>query len=135
MVRPMADVESHCLSQDHTFQLKETHQLCIAEEANLHQLKVKTIRSNHNNIIVAGSNFYVYATYSVRSGWMIRYACCREGYDISVIPPNYRYIEEMGLQTPFKSKWISHVLWAAIKETPGLLYQMMRGISKPYFKE
>ncbi len=62
MVQPMAYVESHHLLQDYTFLLKETLQLCIAEEANLRLLKVKTIRSNHNNIIVVGSNFYVYAT-------------------------------------------------------------------------
>jgi hypothetical protein len=62
MIRPMADVESHCLLQEHMFQLKETLQLWIAEEANLHQIKVNTIRSDHNNIIVAGSNFFVYAT-------------------------------------------------------------------------
>ncbi len=35
MVGPMVDVESHCLSKDHTFLLKETLQICIAEEANL----------------------------------------------------------------------------------------------------
>jgi hypothetical protein len=90
MVQPMVDVESHHLSQIHTFQLKERLQLCIAEEVNLHQLKVKTIRNNHNNIIIAGLNFYVYATYSVQSGRMVRHACCREGDNISVIPPNHR---------------------------------------------
>jgi hypothetical protein len=120
MFRPMMDVESHRLLQEHTFQLKEMLKLCIAEEVNLHQIKVKTIRSNHNNIIVDGSNFYVYATYSVQLGWMVRNACCREGDDTSVIPPNHRYIEEKGLLIPFKSKWIGHVLQTAIKETPGL---------------
>jgi hypothetical protein len=92
------------LSQNHTFQLKETLQLYIAEEVTLRQLKVKTIRSNHDNIIVAGSNFYVYVTNFVQSGWMVRHTCCREGDNTSVIPPNHRYIEETGLQTPFKSK-------------------------------
>jgi hypothetical protein len=71
----MVYVEYHRLLQDHTFQLKETLQLCIAEEVNLRQLKVKTIRSDHNNIIVAGSIFYIYGTYSVHSGWMVRNAC------------------------------------------------------------
>jgi hypothetical protein len=135
MVRPMADVESHRLSRDHTFQLKEMLQLCIAEEANLCQLKVKAIRSDHNNIIVAGLNFYVYAMYSAHSGWMVRNAFCRDGDDTSIIQPNHRYIEERGLQTPFKSKWIGHLLQTAIKETPGLPYQMMHEILKPYFNE
>ncbi len=35
MVRPMEFVESHCLLKGHTFQLKETLQIRIAEEVNL----------------------------------------------------------------------------------------------------
>ncbi len=69
MVWPMEYVESHCLLKGHTFQLKETLQICIAEEANLHLIKVKTLRSDYNNLIVAGMNFYGCATYSVQSGW------------------------------------------------------------------
>jgi hypothetical protein len=57
MIQTMADVESCCLLQNHLFQLKETLQLHIAEEANLGQIKVKIIRSDHDNLIVAGSNF------------------------------------------------------------------------------
>jgi hypothetical protein len=112
MVRSIADVESHRLLQDHTFQYKETLQLCIAEEANLHQLKVKMIRSDHNNIIVAGSNFYVYATYSVHSGWMVRNSCCREGDNTSVIPPNHLATQKKTLNTPTQllrqlRKWVT----------------------------
>jgi hypothetical protein len=131
----MADVESHRLSKDHTFLLKETLQLCIAEEANLCLLKVKTIMRNQNNLIVAGLNSYVYATYSVQSGWHDRNACCREGDNTSVIPPNHSYMEQQGLQTPFKSKWVAHVLQTAIEETPGILYQMMHKILKPFFNK
>ncbi len=68
MVRPMEYVESYCLLKGHTFQLRETLQICIAEEANLRLIKVKTIRSNSNNLIVAGRNFYVCTTYSVQCG-------------------------------------------------------------------
>jgi hypothetical protein len=65
MVRPMEYVESHRLLKGHTFQLKETLQIRIAEEANLCLIKVKTLRSNSKNLIVAGMNFYLCATYSV----------------------------------------------------------------------
>jgi hypothetical protein len=54
MVWPMEYVESDCLLKNHTFQLKETLQICIAEEANLRVIKVKTIRSNSNNLIITG---------------------------------------------------------------------------------
>jgi hypothetical protein len=79
-------------------------QIHIAEEANLRLIKVKTIRSDSNNLIVAGRNFYVCATYYVLYGWQVTKACCREGDNFSIIPPNHRVIEEKGLQTPFKSK-------------------------------
>jgi hypothetical protein len=66
---------------------------------------------------------------------MVRAACCREGDDTNTIPPNLRYIEEKGLHIPFKSKWIAHVLWTAIKDTRGLPYQMMCEILKLYINE
>ncbi len=50
--------------------MKEMLQIHIAEVAKLHLIKVKTIRSNSNNLnlIVAGRNFYMCATYSVQFG-------------------------------------------------------------------
>ncbi len=71
MVRPMEYVESHCLLKGHTFQLKEMLQIRIAEEANLCLIKVKTIRSDSNSLIVAGRNFYMCTTYSVQCGWLV----------------------------------------------------------------
>jgi hypothetical protein len=131
----MEYVESHCLFKGHTFQLKETLQIRIAEEANLRLIKVKTIRSNSNNLIIAGRNFYVCATYSVQCGWQVSKACCREGDNFSIITQNHRVFEEKGLQAPFKSKWVGHVLWNAIEETPGLPYQIMHKLLKPHFNE
>jgi hypothetical protein len=107
----------------------------IAEEANLHFIKVMTIRSDSNNLIFSGRNLYVCATYSVPYGWHVTKACCREGDNFSIIPQNHRVIEEKGLQNPFKSKWVSHVLWNAIEDTPGLSYQMMCEILKTYFNK
>jgi hypothetical protein len=121
MIQIMADVKSGHLLQNHLFQLKKMLQLHIAEEANLHQIKVKTIRSDHNIFILAGSNFHVYATYSVQLGWVVRATCCREGDDTSPIPPDLRYINDKVLQIRFKSKWVAPVLWTTIKDTPGLL--------------
>jgi hypothetical protein len=77
--------------------LKETLQIRIAEEANLHLIKVKMIRSNYINLIVARRNFYVCATYSVQYGWQVSKACCREGDNLSIIPQNYRVIDKKGL--------------------------------------
>ncbi len=97
MVRQMEYVESHCLEKGHTFQLKETLQIRIAEEANLHLIKVKTIRSDSMNLIVAGRNFYMSATYSVQYGWQVTKACCRFGDDFSIIPQKHMVMEDKGL--------------------------------------
>ncbi len=135
MVWPMEYVESHCLLKGQTFQLKETLQIHIAEEVNLCLIKVCTIRSDSNDLIVAGRNFYVCTSYSVQWGWHVSKACCREGDDFSIIPQNHRVFKEKGLQAPFKSKWVGHMLWNAVEETPGLTYQMMCKILKPHFNK
>jgi hypothetical protein len=72
-------------------------QIRIAEEANLLLIKVKTIISDSNNLIIAGRNFYLCAAYSVQYGWQVPKACCREGDNFSIIPQNPRVIEEKGL--------------------------------------
>ncbi len=78
MVQPMEYVESHHLLKGHTFQLKEMLQIRKAEEANLHLTKVKTIRSDSNNLIVARRNFYVCTTNSVQCGWQVPKVCAEK---------------------------------------------------------
>jgi hypothetical protein len=72
------------------------------------------------------------ATYSIQCGWQVSKACCREGDNFSIIPQKPRVFEEKGLQAPFKSKWVSHLLWNAIEETPGLPYRIMLELLKPH---
>ncbi len=87
------------------------------------------------NLIDAGRNFYVSATYSVQYGWQVTKACCRFGDNFSIIPHKNMVMEDKGLRPPFKSKWVGHVIWNAVEDTPGLTYQMMREILKPYMNE
>ncbi len=93
----MEYVESHHLEKGHTFQLKDTLQICIAEEANLRLIKVKTIRSDSTNLIVAGRNFYMSSTYSVQYGWQVTKACYRFGNVFSIIPQKHMVMEDKGL--------------------------------------
>ena len=57
----MAVVKASQLSAGHVFQLKGTRRLQIAEEANLRRVKIKVMRSDIENLIVAGFHFYVCA--------------------------------------------------------------------------
>ncbi len=68
-------------------------------------------------------------------------AICWEGDDILKIPPKDKYdaaIEKdrkQALRTPIKSKYIVPVIKAAIGDSPGMAYQAMRDIMKPYAKD
>jgi hypothetical protein len=77
-------------------------QICIANEANLWHIKVKIMRSDHVILIIAGFNFYIYATYLFQLGWVVQNACFQEGDDTLYIPPNLIYIKEKALKSPFK---------------------------------
>jgi hypothetical protein len=87
------------------------------------------------NLIVAGRNFYLSATYSIQYGWQVTKACCRFGDDFSIIPQKHMVMKDKGLWPPFKSKWVGHVLQKTVEDTPGLTYQMMHEILKPYINK
>jgi len=60
-LRVMSVVNASRLSAGHVFQLKGTLRLRIVEEANLRKVKIKVMRSDIENLIVAGFHFYVCA--------------------------------------------------------------------------
>jgi hypothetical protein len=114
-IRTMTDVESNRLVEDHIFATKEILNLCIAEEANLRCIKVKVERSDPTNLIVVGFKFYVSGSFSENAGWTAHIVVCREGDDISKIPPNQRIDRIDPLRTPFKSKWLTaYQLWTVM---------------------
>ena len=55
------------------------------------------IRSDLNNLIVAGSNFYVHATYSLQLGWVVRNVFCQKGDNTRKIPSHLKYIGNKAL--------------------------------------
>jgi hypothetical protein len=102
----MKYVESHHLLNGHTFQLKETLQIRIAEEANLCLSRLRQSEAIPIISLSLGGIFHLCATYSVQCCWQVSNACCREGDNFNIIPQNHRVFEEKGLQAPFKSKWV-----------------------------
>jgi hypothetical protein len=87
-LRAMSVVNASRLSAGHVFQLKDTLCLRIVEEANLRRVKIKVMRSDIENLIVAGYHFYVCTRYSKKVGWNVVQACCREGDNPLMIPMN-----------------------------------------------
>jgi hypothetical protein len=134
-LRAMSVVNACRLSAGHVFQLKDTLRLRIVEEANLRRVKIKVMRSDIENLIVAGFHFYVCARYSKKVGWTVLQACCREGDDILMIPMNCLNISENTLRTPLQSKMIAPIIANAVEETPGISYQMIREILSPFVND
>jgi len=73
------------------------------------------MRSDIENLIVAGFHFYVCVHYSKKVGWNVIQACCREGDDILMIPMNCMNISEKKLRTPLQSKMIAPIIANAVK--------------------
>jgi hypothetical protein len=140
-LRPMSVVENHCLVKGDTFKKKNVLQLCISEEANLRGITTRANRSNVMNLTVAGINFNVNATFHEHSGWVVHTAVCREGDDVLQIPPKDR-IEQLVMETkkgsmriPIGAKFVVAIIKDAVADNPGITYQSIREIMKPYAKE
>jgi len=102
------------------------------EEANLRRVKIKVMRSDDENLFVVGFHFYVCVRYSKKVGWNVVQVCCREGDDLLMILVNCMNISEKKLRTPLLSKMIAPIIANAVQEKPGISYQMMREILKPF---
>jgi hypothetical protein len=136
----MSDVEKARLSVGHIFRSKDVVKLRIAEEANLRGISTRVQRSDVMNLTVVGVNFYVHATVYENKGWCIHAAVCRECDDILKIPPRDRVdlsvvMSKKGyVRIPIISKMIVPIIREAVAENPGITYQSIREIMKPYAK-
>jgi hypothetical protein len=88
-IRLMMVVKAHPLVAGQMFEHKETLQICIAEEANLRNIKVKIVWSSHVTYIDGGYNLYIAAGYQMQMGWLVRVACCCKGDDMLRIPQKF----------------------------------------------
>ena len=141
-LRPMSEVENKRLSVGHTFRSKEVLALRIAEEANLRGISTRVQRSDLMNLTVVGIDFYVHATMHEHVGWRVHSAICRECEDDPFkIPPRYTLdpavvaSKKNYLRIPIKAKMIVPTIKDAVADNPGITYQCIREIMKPYAKE
>ncbi len=140
-LRPMSEVEKAQLSVGHIFRSKDVVVLRIAEEANLRGISTRVQQSDVMNLTVVGLNFYVHATVYENVGWCIHAAVCRECDDILKIPPRDRVdlsvvVSKKGyVRIPIKAKMIVPIIRDAVADNPGVTYQSIREIMKPYAKE
>jgi hypothetical protein len=140
-LHPMSEVETHRLLEGDTFKNKEVLQLRISKEANLRGISTRAHRSDLMNLIVVGINFYVNASFFEHSGWVVHTAVCWEGDDVLQIPPKYRIDPSMTetkkgfLHIPIKAKFVITIIKDAVADNPGISYQSIQEMIKPYTKE
>jgi hypothetical protein len=140
-LHPMSKVETHRLLEGDTFKNKEVLQLCISKEANLIGISTRAHRSDLMNLIVVGINFYVNALFFEHSGWVVHTAVCREGDNVLQIPPKYRIdpltteMKKGFLHIPIKAKLVVTIIKDAVADNPGISYQSIQEMMKPYAKK
>jgi hypothetical protein len=93
------------------------------------------------NLTVVGINFYVNATFHEHSGWVVHTAVCWEGDDVLQIPPK-DWIEQSEKETkkgsmhiPIGAKFVVTIIKDTVADNPGISYQSIQEIMKPYAKE
>ncbi len=136
-LRTMNNIESAPLLVGHSFSTKDILHLRVAEEAILQGIVMKVGRSNDWNFTASGVDFYVRVSFTERVGWTVHSAVFREGGDLLKIPPKFRVDpsdtgSRRSLTTPLKSKMIVLVIVGVVAENPGIPYQLLREILKPY---
>ena len=136
-LRVMVDVEANRLSVGHMFPIKHIFWLRIAEEALLRGINVRSVRSDYTNLIVTGPSFYVSGRFREGLGWKCAVAVCREGDDTSHIPPNapQDYMSQAPLKTPLTYQWVVPIIRQSVEKNPGIQYEALRGLIRPYAKE
>ena len=73
----------------HTFLSRDIMYLRVAEEANLRSIVIRINRSDNQQFVATGIDFYVRAFFTDSVGWTVTAAVCCDGDDILKIPPNY----------------------------------------------
>ena len=71
LLRTMADVEVSRLRDGHMFSTKENLWMRIGEEANLQNIYVRCVCSDHSNLTICGPKFYVHGTFREGYGWTL----------------------------------------------------------------
>jgi hypothetical protein len=119
-IRLMMVDKAHLLVAGQTFQYKEILQICIAEEANLRNIKVKIVRSSDVTYIVGGYNYYVAAGYQMQTVWLVCVACCREGDDVLRTPPNSHTLMKGNFAIPSAENGLAIFFAVPLKIAPAL---------------
>jgi hypothetical protein len=139
-IRTMDKVEAHPLMANHTFSSRDIVYLRVAEEANLRSIVIKINRSDNQQFVASGIDFYVRALFTDGVGWLVTTAVCRDGDDILKIPPSHCVTIPLELQsgrsigTPLKSKMLVPIILNAVAGNPGIPSRYLRELFSKYVR-
>ena len=82
-IRVIEEVEANRLMVNHTFSSRDIMYLRVAEEANLRSIVIRVNRSDNQQFVATGIDFYVRAIFTDSVGWTVTTAVCRVAIFIS----------------------------------------------------
>ena len=75
-IQTMEEVEAHPLMAGHSFSSRDIMYLRVTEEANLRSIVIKINRSDNQQFVATGIDFYIQAIFTDRVGWTVTTAVC-----------------------------------------------------------
>ncbi len=130
-LRPMSDVCIAHLERGHSFPDQDLVLLHASEEANFCGIHYTVKKSNDRQLDCAGPGFKIYASHSVKKGWIVTRCEICDTESAGATQPN---INQHSSCSPYRTNMIVPLIATTIAETPMVPNKLMRKILKPYGK-
>ncbi len=130
-LRPMSDVCVANLERGHSFPDQDLVLLCASKEANFCGIHYTVKKSNDCQLNCAGPGFKIYASHSVKKGWIVTRCEICETESAGTTQPN---INQHSYRSPYQTNMIVTLIATTIAEMPMVPNKLMRKILEPYGK-
>jgi hypothetical protein len=127
----MSDVCTTHLERGHSFPDRDLVLLCISEEANFCGIHYTVKKSNNCQLYCTGPGFLIYASHSVKKGWIVTRCEICDTESAGATQPN---IHQHSSCSPFQTNMIVPLIATTIAKTPIVPNKLLRKILEPYRK-
>jgi hypothetical protein len=131
ILRPMSDVCVAHLVRGHSFPDRDLVLLPTSKEANFHGIHYTVKKSDDCQLICTGPGFKIYASNSVKKGWIVTRCEICETEPAGALQPN---INQHSSRSPYQTNMIVPLIATTIAKTPMVPNKLMRKIFEPYGK-
>ncbi len=130
-LRPMSDVCIAHLERGHSSPDQDLVLLCTSKEANFCGIHYTVKKSDNCQLNCAGPGFKIYASHSIKKGWIVTRCEIYQTESAGATQPN---INQHSSCSPYRTNMIVPLIPTTIAEMPMVPNKLMRKILKPYGK-